>query len=121
MPVPSIFISYRRDDSAGHAGRLFDHLVERFGTEHVFMDVAGIAPGRDFIEAIETAVGGCDVLLAVIGKQWFTLAGAESMIPGTLSGWKSLPHCAVMCGSFPCWCNPLSCSPRSRYRLICKR
>ena len=77
MPVPSIFISYRRDDSAGHAGRLFDHLVERFGTEHVFMDVAGIAPGRDFVEAIETAVGGCDVLLAVIGKQWFTLTDAE--------------------------------------------
>ena len=40
-----IFISYRREDTAGRAGRLFDALVGRFGERDVFQDVAGIAPG----------------------------------------------------------------------------
>jgi hypothetical protein len=43
----AIFISYRRDDTEGYAGRLFDDLCERFGKDSVFMDVAGIEPGRD--------------------------------------------------------------------------
>jgi hypothetical protein len=35
--MPGIFISYRREDSAGHAGRLFDRLGAKFGRERVFM------------------------------------------------------------------------------------
>lgn len=65
-----IFISYRREDSAGHAGRLFDHLSEHFGKDRVFMDVAGIEPGVDFVESIDRAVGSCDILIAVIGRDW---------------------------------------------------
>ena len=65
-----IFISYRREDSAGHAGRLFDRLRAHFGKGAVFMDVEGIEAGVDFVETIEQAVGGCDVLLAVIGRGW---------------------------------------------------
>lgn len=65
-----IFISYRREDTAGHAGRLFDRLRARFGKDAVFMDVEGIEAGVDFVEAIERAVGACDVLLAVIGRSW---------------------------------------------------
>ena len=48
----AIFISYRREDTEGHAGRLFRDLAERFGKELVFMDVAGIEPGRDFHRAL---------------------------------------------------------------------
>lgn len=33
--MQGIFISYRRDDSAGHAGRLFDRLVARFEYRHL--------------------------------------------------------------------------------------
>jgi hypothetical protein len=33
----AIFVSYRRDDSEGEAGRLFDDLVEQFGEDSVFM------------------------------------------------------------------------------------
>ncbi len=69
-PVNGIFISYRREDSAGHAGRLFDRLAARFGRGSVFMDVEGIEAGVDFVETIEKAVGGCAVLLAVIGRGW---------------------------------------------------
>ena len=36
------------------------------------MDVDSIEPGSDFHEAIESAVGSSDVLLALIGPQWTT-------------------------------------------------
>lgn len=70
--MKGMFISYRRVDAAGHAGRLFDRLAAHFGKDAVFMDVEGIEAGVDFIEVIEQAVGGCAVLLAVIGRSWST-------------------------------------------------
>jgi TonB family protein len=66
----SIFVSYRRTDSQGEAGRLFDDLVNHFGEQMVFMDVAGIEAGRDFRKAIEDGVAKCGVILVVIGPQW---------------------------------------------------
>ncbi len=75
--MSNIFISYRREDSAGHTGRLFDRLREHFGKDHVFMDVAGIEPGVDFVEAIDQAVGSCDAFIVVIGKQWLNVTDAE--------------------------------------------
>ena len=52
----AIFISYRRDDTEGEAGRLYDDLVRTFGENSVFMDVAGINPGMDFRKAIDDNV-----------------------------------------------------------------
>jgi hypothetical protein len=65
-----IFISYRRDDAPGYAGRLYDRLAAHFGAEHVFMDVQGIEPGVDFVDAIERALGSCEILIVLIGKDW---------------------------------------------------
>ena len=73
----AIFISYRRDDTEGHAGRLFHDLCERFGNDAVFLDVAGIEPGRDFRVAIDQQVASCGVLLAVIGTHWLTATDSE--------------------------------------------
>jgi hypothetical protein len=70
----AIFISYRRDDAEGQAGRLFGDLCEHFGDGSVFMDVAGIQPGRDFRRAIDEQVASCGVLLALIGKDWVDAA-----------------------------------------------
>ncbi|MCC6174431.1 MAG: toll/interleukin-1 receptor domain-containing protein [Chloroflexi bacterium] len=72
--MPRIFISYRRDDSQETAGRLHDALSRHFGDGQVFMDVVGIELGDDFVAVIERNVASCDVLLAVIGKQWLTIA-----------------------------------------------
>ena len=69
-----IFISYRRDGSGGWAGRLDDWLSRHFGRDNVFMDINTIEPGLDFVEVIEQAVGQCDALIALIGKQWLTLS-----------------------------------------------
>ena len=71
-PSANIFINYRREDSAGHAGRLFDALSGRF-EGRLFMDVDNLDPGTDFIEAIEEAVGSCEALIVVIGREWLTV------------------------------------------------
>jgi hypothetical protein len=73
----AIFISYRRDDTEGEAGRLFDDLVRSFGEDSVFMDVAGINPGVDFRKAIDDNVSNCGVLLAMIGPAWCSIKNAD--------------------------------------------
>ncbi len=68
--MPRIFISYRRDDSASQAGRLYDRLEGHFGQGQVFMDVDAIKPGLNFVEVVQQAVSVCDGLVAVIGREW---------------------------------------------------
>ena len=75
--VGGVFISYRRQESSGMAGRLYDRLVARFGDDQVFMDVDTIALGVDFTEVIAQAVSNCTVLLAVIGPGWLTATDDE--------------------------------------------
>ena len=65
-----IFISYRREESRWSARSLHDRLCRDFDPKQIFMDIDAIPLGEDFVEAIETTVGKCDVLIAVIGKNW---------------------------------------------------
>ena len=65
-----IFISYRRDDTAGFTRAIYDQLAERFTNERIFMDVDAIEPGLPFDEVITQAVSRCEILLAMIGKHW---------------------------------------------------
>ena len=67
-----VFISYRREDSAAYAGRLYDAMVARFGEHNVFMDL-DIAPGIDFVEQITENVSSCQVLIEVMGPRWATV------------------------------------------------
>src|SRR5215471_15899005 len=69
-PMPGVFISYRREDTAGYSGRIYDHFRDHFGEKRVFIDVDTIQPGEDFIQVIEEKVASCDVLVAVIGPHW---------------------------------------------------
>ena len=68
--MPGIFISYRRNESAGHAGRLFDRLTARFGEDRVFMDVDTLGPSDHFATRIEKAIATADVMLVLIGPTW---------------------------------------------------
>ena len=68
--MPRIFISYRRDDSAGHTGRIFDRLEGYFGEHQVFMDIDTIRPGLNFVEVVQQAIAASDELIAVIGQEW---------------------------------------------------
>jgi len=74
---PRVFINYRRDDAAGHAGRLYDALAARFGADQVFMDVDAIRPGENFAAVLDESVGQCDVLIALIGKRWTSATDRE--------------------------------------------
>lgn len=65
-----MFISYRRDDSAAHAGRLRDEAVRRLGEDNVFLDVSAITPGEDFDTHITRALSRSDVQFVVIGPDW---------------------------------------------------
>src|SRR5262249_29982078 len=56
LPRSRIFISYRRADAAGDAGRLADHLQRRFGAERLFLDVDTIEPGADFARVLREAL-----------------------------------------------------------------
>jgi len=64
-----IFISYRRADTAGHAGRLVDQLKSRFG-DQVFFDVDSIKPGANFHQVIEETFTKCGAVVVLIGKRW---------------------------------------------------
>jgi hypothetical protein len=72
----SVFISYRRDESAGYAGRIADSFEEYFGEDKVFRDIDSLEPGLDFAEAIERSLESSEVLVAVIGKNWLTATDA---------------------------------------------
>ena len=66
----SVFISYRREDTEGQARALFQDLVARLGRDSVFMDVDSIGLGRDFRTVLQERLATCDVMLALIGRDW---------------------------------------------------
>jgi hypothetical protein len=83
QPGFHIFLSYRRDETASHAGRLWDSLLagvgehSGFSDEQIFMDIDTIELGEDFREAIAGAVQKCDVFLVVIGRGWVDVKDAR--------------------------------------------
>jgi hypothetical protein len=66
----NVFISYRRKDSAGYAGRLMDRLKTKLGQDLLFMDVETIPLGSNFEKVLHEEIGKCRVLLALIGPTW---------------------------------------------------
>jgi hypothetical protein len=68
--MSTIFISYRRETTAGEARALFSSLVARLGQDSVFMDVDGIDLGRDFRNVLRERIGSCDLVLVLIGRDW---------------------------------------------------
>jgi hypothetical protein len=75
--MAGVFISYRRDDSADAARRIFDGLAARLGADRVFIDAVTLEPGQDFAAVIQEKVGFCDALVAVIGPRWLTCTGPD--------------------------------------------
>ena len=68
--APSLFISYRRHDSAGYSGRVHDRLQREFGHNLLFMDVDSIPLGSNFTKVLGEEIAKCEALLAVIGPGW---------------------------------------------------
>src|SRR5262249_61435830 len=68
--MPGVFLSYRRDDSGGWAGRLRDHLALRYGEDRVWQDVDDLTVGSDYLPHILKNIAAADAVLIVIGPHW---------------------------------------------------
>lgn len=65
-------MSYRRDDTSGYAGRLYERLARHYGEDRVFRDVDAIRAGTDFVDAIHDALARCGAVLVLMGQEWLT-------------------------------------------------
>jgi len=72
-----VFINYRRQLNGAAAGRLADRLAQHFDHKHLFMDVDGIEPGVDFVQALDEQVSRCSAFIAVIGPGWADVRDAD--------------------------------------------
>src|SRR5215467_1174825 len=68
--MSGVFISYRRSDSEGYAGRIFDRLRQDFGDDQVFRDVDDIPGGARFRDEIAKHLETCNIVLVIIGPSW---------------------------------------------------
>jgi TIR domain len=75
--MSGVFISYRRDDSAAYAGRVYDRLASHLGEQQVFRDIDTLAPGVEFAAVIRERIRLCDALVAIIGRNWLTVTDAQ--------------------------------------------
>src|ERR1700720_2518587 len=75
--MSTVFISYRREITAGEARALFNELLGKLGKNSVFMDVDSIALGRDFRGALQKTLESCDLMLVLIGKDWAEVKDEE--------------------------------------------
>src|SRR6266403_3486394 len=73
----TVFISYRRETTAGEARALFNELLGKLGKNSVFMDVDSIALGRDFRGALQKTLESCDLMLVLIGRDWADVKDEE--------------------------------------------
>src|SRR6478735_12762549 len=67
-----IFINYRREDTSGYAGRIFDSLSGEFGENNIFIDVTKINTGTDYTEVITQALDMSTYFLILIGNTWLS-------------------------------------------------
>ena len=80
--MASIFISYRRIDSAGHAGRIHDRLGDWFPDDELFRDVRSIDCGSNFPEELEIAIQEAKAVIVVIGPEWLQSLNQRASEPG---------------------------------------
>jgi len=71
--APKLFLSYRREDSAGDARSIFSVLTQYFGADNIFFDVNSIAAGERFEFELRHALNDCAVFIPVIGFSWLRL------------------------------------------------
>jgi TIR domain len=65
-----VFISYRRNDTADAAHRLFQGLTELLPHAEIFIDVASLDPAEDWMRQVVQSVHAADWCLVLIGRNW---------------------------------------------------
>lgn len=79
VAIKGIFLSYRRQDSPGETGRLYDNLRIRQPQWQVFLDIEAIRPGHDFLKEINGFLAQCGLVIVVIGSQWLALNNSRGL------------------------------------------
>ena len=75
----TVFINYRRADSAGAAARLYDDLTERLGPGRVFVDVGSVGVGQAWSAAFAAYLETAAAVIVLIGRSWLVSSpGAEA-------------------------------------------
>jgi hypothetical protein len=69
-PTWELFVSYRRADAPGHAGRVGDGLIKYFGPGQVFKDIASLEPGVDFVDLVRARLQSAFCMVVIIGPNW---------------------------------------------------
>ena len=77
--MDSVFINYRRGETAGEARALFNELAAILGKNAVFMDVDNITLGRDFRQVLQERLASCKLMLALIGRNWLQEKNASGL------------------------------------------
>jgi hypothetical protein len=77
--LSNIFISYRREENKYQARMIFDAFQN--AKVNVFYDADSIPLGRDFRETIMAQVQKCDVLLALVGRNWAQCLDPKTKLP----------------------------------------
>jgi TIR domain len=77
--MAGIFISYRERDSKAWALSLRDRLVDEFGEDKVFLDKDTLKAGK-WKDQIERALGDCNIVLVVIGRDWLQAQDDEGRL-----------------------------------------
>lgn len=78
-PMHKIFINFRTGDQDVMAPVIKDWLDRQFGDRFAFYSSTSIPAGNEFPEALLAEASQCEVLLALIGPSWLTLAGADGI------------------------------------------
>lgn len=68
--MPSIFINYRRADSAGAAAKLKAELVQLLPGSSIYLDASDNQGGENYRQRINGAIDGCHVFICLIGRNW---------------------------------------------------
>src|SRR5512143_938129 len=78
----TVFLSYRRSDTGGEAGRLADAFRQRLGSALVFRDVADIPPGAEFDAELDRQLAAAKIVVVLIGPAWLTELRQRLGLPG---------------------------------------
>lgn len=79
MPMPTVFISHRQEDSRAIAGRLHDYLARSFGPAHVLMNIEEIPAWVDVTEHLRDQIDRCDIMLVIVGPEWISARNAQGI------------------------------------------
>lgn len=76
--MKTVFISYRRSDSAGYTRSMYHSLRKTFSDQQIFLDVDDIKAGSDFKKELEKQLDNSQALLVMIGKKWLNIRGKNA-------------------------------------------